>query len=124
MEGIIVFATYVVGTLFLLSQEGASNLVQAAVSMVFINEIDNAFFSALNSAYLVEIFNAQLFIIPGLISGDKNMAFAGDTPLDKKTMNEWSLNAQAALFFLQLQVPIFIALVCTALFAIRSQCPL
>jgi len=63
----VLISVFVVGIIYILSSPTASELVQACLSIVFINEIDNVAFSNLMLEFSRDFYEKQLFHFPNFL---------------------------------------------------------
>ena len=64
IEAYVFYLTVVVGVYYTMSQQDASSIVQAAVAISFINEIDNILYEAICTQELKDVMNSCVYEVP------------------------------------------------------------
>ncbi len=64
IEAYVFYLTVVVGVYYTMSQQDASSIVQAAVAISFINEIDNILYDAISTQELKDVMDSCVYEVP------------------------------------------------------------
>jgi len=88
VELVVFCGVFFIGTVYILSSSSASDIVQACLSIVFINELDNIAFNHTLLDATKKLFDAQLFDVPFLLSDDFHI-FASEQVGFQKFLRDW-----------------------------------
>ena len=64
IEAYVFYLTVIVGVYYTMSQQDARNIVQAAVAISFINEIDNILYDAISTQELKDVMDSCVYEVP------------------------------------------------------------
>ena len=105
VEMYVFYLTVIIGMYYTLSQEDASAIVQAAVAISFINEIDNILYESVASIEVKDVIESCKFEVPHV----------------PKMNSSGFLHLCVSQHQLVLQAPVLIVLTCWIVFSLRSK---
>ena len=105
IESYIFYLTVIVGVYYTLSQQDASSIVQAAVAISFVNEIDNLLYEAISTHEVKDVMTSCYYEVPLVQSN----SFSGET----------FLHFSFRQYRMMLQVPVLVFITCAVVFALR-----
>jgi hypothetical protein len=103
----IFYLTVVVGVYYTLSQQDASSIIQAAVAISFINEIDNLLYEAISTREIKDVMSSCVYEIP-MVSLRSH---------SQESFLHFALRQHQLL----MQVPVLVVVTCSIVYMLRRE---